>query len=323
MHSGAPFKWNLSVIFLHSNITMIAYLLLLISSMFTLPSLHSGLAQESSFVTSKPVIKILVGDAIKTLNNDNLTKALQNLNVVSKMMDEANENLSSLQAMRLLVHDAVDAMKNNDTSRGLVYLNLVEQQLGVQQSKNETIIAGSNTTTNAAAATTFLTYKHPTAGIKIQYPNNWSVIEYNYNSAGNNTIVGFYSPSKTASQLGNISGVSGHFVPYVDIYNFNSQNKSLNEIVNERLNRIRNNPEFILNDSKPLTLTGNLSAYDLIYTTKAGGNELFKKMQVYTELKNKVYLLSFTSQEALFPNYLPTVRKIIDSMEIGNSTMLK
>ena len=85
--------------------------------------------------------------------------------------------------------------------------------------------------------TTFLTYKHPTAGIKIQYPNNWSLIQYNYNSAGNNTIVGFYSPSKTASQLGNISGVSGHFVPYVDIYNFNSQNKSLNEIVNERLNR--------------------------------------------------------------------------------------
>ena len=59
---------------------------------------------------------------------------------------------SSLQAMRLLVHDAVDAMKNNDTSRVLVYLNLVEQQLGVQQSKNETLIAGSNITTNAAAA---------------------------------------------------------------------------------------------------------------------------------------------------------------------------
>ena len=92
-------------------------------------------------------------------------------------MDEANENSSSLQAMRLLVHDAVDAMKNNDTSRVLVYLNLVEQQLGVQQSKNETLIAGFNTTTNAAAATTFLTYKHPTAGIKIQYPNNWSFID--------------------------------------------------------------------------------------------------------------------------------------------------
>ena len=69
MHSSAPFKWNLSVIFLHSNITMIAYLVALISGMFALPSLHSALAQESSFVTSKPVIKILVGDAVTPLFN--------------------------------------------------------------------------------------------------------------------------------------------------------------------------------------------------------------------------------------------------------------
>jgi hypothetical protein len=239
MHSSYLFKWNLSTILLHSNVATITSLLVFIMSILALLSLNSALAQTSSFNASKPVIKILVGDAIKTLKDGNLTKAHQNLNVVSKMMDESNENSSSLKAMRLLVHDAVDATKNNDTSRGLVYLNLVEQQLGIQQLKNETFSTINNAT--VAAANTFLTYKHPIAGIKNQYPTNWSVIEYNYNPTGNNTIVGFYSPSKTASQLANISGVSGHFVPYVDLYNFNSQNKSLNEIVNERLNRIRTN----------------------------------------------------------------------------------
>jgi len=305
-------------LFLHSNIALVAYILFLITPL----SLNLASAQtSSSFNMSKPIIKVLVEDAIKTINNGNLTKALQNLNVVSGLIGESNENSSSLQAMRILVHDAVDATKHNDTTRGLVYLNLVEQQLGVQQLKNETSSTINNAT--VAAANTFVTYKHPIAGIKIQYPKNWSVTEYNYNPTGNNTIVGFYSPSKSASQLGNISGVSGHFVPYMDIYNFNSQNRSLNEIINERLNRIRSNPEFILNESKPFTLTGNLSGYNLVYTAKAGGNELFKKFQVYTELKNKVYLITFTSQEALFPNYLPTVKKIINSLIIGNSTMAK
>ena len=315
MQLRTPSKFYLYLL-IHSNIVLVAYVLFLITPL----SLNSASAQASTFNISKPIIKVLVEDAIKTINNGNLTKALQNLNVVSKMMDESNENSSSVQAMKLLVHDALDATKNNDTSRGLVYLNLVQQQLGIKQLKNETSNTVNNVTTEA---NTFITYKHPIAGIKIQYPKNWSVTEYNYNPTGNNTIVGFYSPSKTASQLGNISGVSGHFVPYVDIYNFNSQNKSLNEIINERLNRIRNNTEFILNESKPITLTGNLSAYALVYTAKAGGNELFKKFQVYTELKNKVYLITFTSQEGLFSNYLPTVKKIINSLVIGNSTMAK
>jgi hypothetical protein len=52
----------------------------------------------------------------------------------------------------------------------------------------------------------------PFLGIKMQYPANWSVREYAYNkSAAYNVVAGFYSPSKTGSQLGNISGVSGNF----------------------------------------------------------------------------------------------------------------
>jgi hypothetical protein len=53
-------------------------------------------------------------------------------------------------------------------------------------------------------------------------------------------IVGFYSPSKTASALGNISGVSGHFVPYSDIFVFDSKNMTLDKIIEGRIKRLQN-----------------------------------------------------------------------------------
>ena len=161
----------------------------------------------------------------------------------------------------------------------------------------------------------FQTYQNNIFGIKIRYPDSWSVRSYPYNNGSNNTVVGFYSPSKTASQLGNISGVSGHFVPYLDIFAFDSKNMSLDKIINGRINRIQNTSDFVL-DSKPFTLKGNRSAHMLVYSTITGGDEFFKKMQVYTIFGNKVYLITFTAQEALFSNYLPTVRKMIDSFEI-------
>src|SRR5437867_4076157 len=175
---------------------------------------------------------------------------------------------------------------------------------------NETSKTIDNRTT-----TGFQTYQNNIFGIKIRYPDSWSERSYPYNNGSNNTIVGLYSPSKTASQLGNISGVSGHFVPYLDIFVFDSKNMSLDKIINGRLNRIQNTSDFVL-DSKPFTLKGNRSAHMLVYSTITGEDESFKKMQVYTIFGNKVFLITFTAQEALFSNYLPTIWKMIDSFEI-------
>ncbi len=182
---------------------------------------------------------------------------------------------------------------------------------------NESTVPSNETSKTIDNGTTmgFQTYQNNIFGIKIRYPDSWSVRSYPYNNGSNNTVVGFYSPSKTASQLGNISGVSGHFVPYLDIFAFDSKNMSLDKIINGRINRIQNTSDFVL-DSKPFTLKGNRSAHMLVYSTITGGDEFFKKMQVYTIFGNKVYLITFTAQEALFSNYLPTVRKMIDSFEI-------
>jgi hypothetical protein len=184
-------------------------------------------------------------------------------------------------------------------------------------SSNESKVPSNETSKTIDNGTTmgFQTYQNNIFGIKIRYPDSWSVRSYPYNNASNNTVVGFYSPSKTASQLGNISGVSGHFVPYLDIFAFDSKNMSLDKIINGRINRIQNTSDFVL-DSKPFTIKGNNSAHMLVYSTITGADEFFKKMQVYTIFRNKVYLITFTAQEALFSNYLSTVRKMVDSFEI-------
>jgi hypothetical protein len=174
------------------------------------------------------------------------------------------------------------------------------------------LASNTNTTTS-----NFLTYNNPILGIQIQYPSDWSVIENSYNpEAENNTIVGFFAQSKTSSELGNISGVSGSFVPYLDIYVFDSKNMSLDKIIDATVNKFRNNENFVINESKPFAVKDNHPAHMLVYDALVGGDEFFRKMQVYVMPGNKIYLISFTSQQALFSNYLPIVQKMVSSFEI-------
>jgi hypothetical protein len=180
-----------------------------------------------------------------------------------------------------------------------------------------TTTAGSNTSSN------YLTYNNAILGIKMQYPSDWSVREYSYNSTSpRNVIAGFYSPSKTGSQLGNISGVSGTFVPYLDIFTFGSNGTSLDSIVKQKINNFLNSSQYTINnnESKPFRLKGNHSAYMLDYTVRVGGDEFFRKRQAWTIFDNKVYLITFTSQDALFSNYVPIVEKMINSFEIKTKT---
>jgi hypothetical protein len=268
---------------------------------------------QSNIGSAESVIKVLIEDAIQALHNGNTTKTIQNLLVVDEMISESNQNYSNLQASKLLIGDAMQAAKNNDTTRAALYLNLTGQQLSGQTLGNQTFGI------TQPASQGLLTYNDPLLGISIQYPSDWSSRQYAYTPNVNNTSVGFYSPSKTASELGNISGVSGNFVPYLDIFVFPSKNVSLDEIVKGRINKINGNSNFVINESKPISLKGNQPAYIIMYTSMAQGEHL-KKMQVYTPSYNNIYLITFTAQDALFSNYLQTVWKMINSFEITNST---
>jgi hypothetical protein len=190
----------------------------------------------------------------------------------------------------------------------------VQSAIGQSLSSLPASSSASNTTT---ATSNFLTYNNPILGIQIQYPSDWSVIENSYNpEAENNTVVGFFAQSKTSSELGNISGVSGSFVPYLDIYIFDSKNMSFNKIIDATVNKFRNNENFVINESKPIIVKGNHPAHMLVYDVIVGGDEFFRKMQVYSMFGSKIYALSFTSQHALFSNYLPLIQKMVSSFDI-------
>lgn len=192
----------------------------------------------------------------------------------------------------------------------------VQSAIGQSLSSPPPPSPASNTNTTTS---NFLTYNNPILGIQIQYPSDWSVIENSYNpEAENNTIVGFFAQSKTSSELGNISGVSGSFVPYLDIYVFDSKKMSFDKIIDATVNKFRNNENFVINESKPFTIKGNQPAHMLVYDAIVGGDEFFRKMQVYSTFGSKIYVLSFTSQQASFSNYLPLVQKIVSSFEIQN-----
>lgn len=290
----------------------------LVSILFLILQSQVGYAEQTSLTSSDPIIKTLVKDAASALSGGNTTKTLQNLNVVNQMLLDSKTNSSSIMAMKLLINDAIESIRGNDSSRAVVYLNLVQQQFGIPMSTIENAQTQEQEIPAAVSnSSSFLSYDNPILGIKLQYPNDWTVRQYEYNPDANNTVAGFYSPSKTASELGNLSGVSGHFVPYSDIFVFDSKNMTLDKIIEGKIKRLQNDTLFTILESKPITLKTGQPGYVIVYRTVTGGDELFRKIQTYTIYGNKAYLISFTSQDASFSSYLPTVQKMISSFEIG------
>jgi hypothetical protein len=97
---------------------------------------------------------------------------------------------------------------------------------------------------------------------------------------------------------------------------------SLNDIVQQKINNFLNNADFAIdnNRSKLFTLKGNHPAYMLVYTVIVGGDEFFRKRQVWTIFDDKVYVITFTSQQASSSDYIPIVDKMINSFEVQTKT---
>jgi hypothetical protein len=282
------------------------------------------IAQSDDKSASTQQSMLLIRETIGAVLNNRPDIATSNLDLINKQLfiqstDNVTSDITSIPQeksiapIQSMLVDNITSNFSNETSETIT--SPLEKTVPTTQLAPPSNETSKSKSVNNGTTTSFQTYENRVFGIKIQYPDSWTARGYVYNSKGNNTVVGFYSPSKTASQLGNISGVSGQFVPYLDIFIFDSKNMSLDEIIDGRMNRIQNATDIIL-DTKPFTLKGNHPAHILVYTTITGGDEFFKKMQVYTVSNNKVYLITYTAQEALFSDYLPVVQKMIDSFEI-------
>lgn len=280
-----------------------------------------ALSNESS---SNQDSRLLIRETVGALLNNRPDIAITNLDTINKQLfpqlPQPPENTTT--EIPNIIQENPQFTTIQNTTNNLTSIDVKADKFNRSlENSNVTVQVTLNDSetperTNSQATIKFLNFSNPIFGIKIKYPDTWSSRVYPYNHQGNNTVVGFYSPSKTASQLGNISGVSGQFVPYLDIFVFDSKNMSLEKIIDGRMKRIHNTTEIVI-ESKPYTL-GNHEAHKLVYSTITGGDEFFKKMQVYTIYNNKVYLITFTAQQTLFSSYIPLVENMIDTFEISD-----
>jgi parallel beta-helix repeat protein len=95
------------------------------------------LAQD---IPPSQITKILVGDAIQSLKNNDTQTALVHLNILNKelasMASGGNQTSStSLQQEKVLLNDAIMSLKNGDSQGALVHMNLITQQLSSNMTK--------------------------------------------------------------------------------------------------------------------------------------------------------------------------------------------
>ena len=300
-----------------------AFIILIVFAVASLTTLFAYfLAQQATAQTESAYIeqlKVLLNDTIQALQRGDTNSALVHLKVADQQTATIpKDSLSQLQTSKVLIADAIQALQRGDTNSALVHLKVADQQLpnSIQLSANSTRIQqNTNTTTKIS----FSTYSNPVFGITLQYPSNWRKSEYPYNPAANNTIVSFFSQSQSASALGNVSGVSGNFVPYIDLFVFPSKNVPLEQAVGQTVNNFENNTH--VDVSKPIALKGNIPAHLLVYDSIVASDEHFKKMQVWVSSGDKTYVLTYTSEASLYPTYLPIIQKMIQSVELKNSQL--
>ena len=148
----------------------------------------------------------------------------------------------------------------------------------------------------------FITYQNNSTGIKIQYPSNWQRTE---DDNGNSVL--FISPSES---------ISDKVLESLSIRVSASNNIPLSKLANQTINYYKQNyNDFHLIQSKLITFKHSL-AYMLKY---AYTDMLFGKgigVDIGTAMGNKLYVISYFAEPTKLPLYLPTIQKMIDSLEI-------
>ena len=161
-----------------------------------------------------------------------------------------------------------------------------------------------------AQANKMLTYENSTYGIRMQYPSSWhkeNVSSGNDNSSMLVDVVRFISPTKNASDT------------FSESFDLNIDNISdmkpitLAKYANKSIEDLRKDFKIIELD-RNARLSGN-PAYKIVYTGLEEGVDL-QAMLIFTIKGDKAYVISYNAEPTKFAYYLPTLQKMIDSVQI-------
>ena len=187
----------------------------------------------------------------------------------------------------------------------ILVLLLLLANTTTQQQQEETALAQTTTTKEDY----FLTYENYAYAIRIQYPFDWVILEPSQRGSSSvNIIVAFRSPPENSSdtKLENL---------LIQVGNLPFENIPLDQVVSASINNLKQSLiDFELVELNATTLSGNNPAHKVVYTNREGEDK-HKTMQILSIKEDKAYLLTYSAEERKYSDYLPTIKKMIDSFK--------
>jgi eukaryotic-like serine/threonine-protein kinase len=166
----------------------------------------------------------------------------------------------------------------------------------------------------------FLTYENHTFGIKISYPPDWTIDEKNIASNNNDGII-----TRIVAFVKDFKSFSGDFL--ISVYNLTSNSNAHTITLGKLLDNIINSykkyiyTDFNLVESNITRLANNNNpAYKLVWIDPEGQYTI-KTMQIGTIINHKLYVVQYYAELEKYSENLPTIQKMIDSLQINNSTI--
>lgn len=154
-------------------------------------------------------------------------------------------------------------------------------------------------------SSTTKTYENQTYGMKLEYPDGWSMKE----NPASGIIVAFRSPKENSSDK---------FVDNVNVSNADISSKpnmTLMQLTDSWLKQTESAPSFKLQDRKSTTLAGE-AAEQIVYTFTSNGMDL-KGMVVIT-MKNKMaYIITYTAEKTSYDKFENAANTIVSSLQVN------
>ena len=153
------------------------------------------------------------------------------------------------------------------------------------------------------------TYTNATNGITVAIPQGWSVEEGQ--NLANDTVprVVILSPpiSLDPNALANVA-----------IYkNTKPATNSLDGILRDEISILRSsNPGFALISANTNSTISGHTGYELLFSYESPSLGPFKQLEAGLLLNGKAYFIVYSADTKIFSNFLPQVKKIIDSFTI-------
>ncbi|MGB8158570.1 MAG: PsbP-related protein [Nitrososphaeraceae archaeon] len=145
----------------------------------------------------------------------------------------------------------------------------------------------------------FLTYDDLITGFSIKYPPDWDRAQHIDKS------ITFTAPKESNSN----TFPAGLGIIFKEV----SSNVSLSYISKTQLNTLKNlYPDINILESSDITFAGH-PAHKIIFTATDNTSHLRKAMQIWFKDDTKKYLILYKADVEKFPQYLPTIEKMLNT----------